>query len=422
MKPEIDLLIIPLNQTGTKIIADLDLTKIANSTNIYCCSLNLVCKLLQHDDYPIKSKRIAITNILNFLKLVDTKIDILGRSDGKCKTCLPIGRDVLESYFSREKYKQYLTLLKELEVMSVVSYKDKQYYQIGKRSNLFRLHNTYVSDDAAICVTGNNIYSSLSIEGKHSPKLINTVKSIEVSYHSAIVAEINHYKQMNIDMNQLKIRLSKLFSLNGPRFIKYGKKVNRVFHSLSNLSKISREYLHINGAKFNNIDIVNCQPLLLCYYLLKNNLPVDAVYITDCETGRLYEQFYTKTGNDESDKAVRKEVKRQLYKAIFFDFKPANLLNKQFARLYPLTHQSLAQIALKEETLAAILQNTEAEIFNNLEPESSKYYFTLFDAIYFTSLNDLAPLRNQIKTKFRDLGLNALLTINGNGEDEYIFE
>ena len=306
--------------------------------------------------------------------------------------------------------------------MSLIAYKDGTYYKKGQKNNLFRFHNKYVGDDTAIIILNNNSYGSLSIEGNHNKKMIDTIKSIEVDYKGAIIAEIDNYKKEKVGINQLRIRLNKLFSLNGHRFIKYGNKVNRVYTSLSNLSKISREYLHINGTKFNNIDIVNCQPLLLCYYLIKNNLPIDANYINDCETGCFYERFYERTGKEDIDDERRKETKQQLYKSIFFDFKPANLHNKQFCCLYPSAYQSLAQIALKEETLASKLQNAEAEIFNDLSPLHSKYYFTLFDAVYFTDLADLIPLMNDIKNKFLILELKAELSVNKNGEEESLEE
>jgi hypothetical protein len=141
-----------------------------------------------------------------------------------------------------------------------------------------------------------------------------------------------------------------------------------------------------------------------------------------CQAGLFYEQFYTPTGKKETDEPIRLDTKQQLYKAIFFDFKPWKAIAKQFADLFPHTYQSLAQIALEneilEETLASKLQNTEAEIFNDLEPIHSKYYFTLFDAIYFTNINDIAPLMHQIEEKFHSLGLIVPLSINEYGEDE----
>lgn len=419
MNHEIEFLIIPLTKNDNKVVEEINLPVITATANIYCCSLTTICKLLQHDNLPIQNRRIAITNILDFLKWADTRINLQKHTTTKNKTTLTIYWKEFENYFSRDRYLQYITLLKELKVMSLVPYNDNQYSKKGERSNLYRFYNNYVGADTCIVITPNKTHSTLDVTGKHSKKITNTIMNIEVDYKSAIIAEIDYYRNGHIDTNQLRIRLNKLFSLNGKRFIKYGNKVNRVYHSLSNLSKISREFLHIRGVKFNNIDIVNCQPLLLCYYLIKNNLPVDANYITDCETGFFYERFYEKTGNDDVDNIRRKETKQQLYKSIFFDFKPGNLHNKQFCSLYPSTYQSLAQIALKEETLASILQNTEAEIFNDLLPVNSKYYFTLFDAIYFTDIADLISLMNEIKSKFLQLNLKASLSINNYGEEEF---
>ncbi len=412
MKHDIEFIIIPLNNNDNKVIEQVNLPQITATTNIYCCPVNLICKLLQLESLPIKNKRIGVTNILDFLKWADTKIDKQKQSNGKYKTSISIHWKEFETYFSRDRYLQYIELLKELEVMALVPYRDNQYSKIGERSNLYRLYNNYIGDETCIVIAPNKCYGSMNIEGKHNSKLINTIKSIDIDYRSAITAEIENHHSGKVDTNQLRMRLNKLFSLNGERFIKYGNKVNRVYHSLSNLSKISREFLHINGVKFNNIDIRNCQPLLLCYYLIKNNLPIDADYITDCEAGSLYERFYKKTGNKAKDDQAREAVKEGLYKSIYFDFKSDHALNLQFANTYPQTYWSLSQIANNEETLASILQNSEAEIFNVLSPESSKYYFTLFDAIYFTSVLDIAPIANSIRTKFAEMKLTPRLKLN----------
>jgi hypothetical protein len=155
-------------------------------------------------------------------------------------------------------------------------------------------------------------------------------------------------------------------------------------------------------------------------------LPIDANYISDCEAGCFYERFYEKTGKDDIDNDRRKKTKQQLYKSIYFDFKPDYSHNKRFCDLYPHTYQAVKQIALEaeilENTLASKLQNAEAEIFNDLLPLHSKYYFTLFDAIYFTDLADLIPLMNNIKSKFLQLDLRVRLSINNYGEEEFFEE
>jgi ABC-type Zn2+ transport system substrate-binding protein/surface adhesin len=122
-------------------------------------------------------------------------------------------------------------------------------------------------------------------------------------------------------------------------------------------------------------------------------MSIDANYIADCQAGQVYEQFITK----EHD---RDTVKVELYKAIYFDFKQKKLISNDFMKLYPLTYKSLQILDEDIITLASKLQNIEASIFNQLKPVKSKYYFTLFDAIYYSDSRDIACLTKQIMELF----------------------
>ena len=273
-------------------------------------------------------------------------------------------------------------------------------------------------------------------DGIYNKKFTKTINETNVDIQSAIKDELfyaNSYKS-------LRSRLNTLFSLYDKRYIKKGEKVDRIFHSLTNISKVSRKYLSIKGLKFNNIDIVNCQPLLLCYYLKKNNLKIDESYINDCETGILYERFiiegkeyidveyiikngeivgrkkniikigYNLTQKEKDE--VRNKIKVLLYKSIYFDFKPNTDISKMFKQLYPEVYKTLQDLEKDELKMASRLQNIEAEIFNNLIPSKSKYYFTLFDAIYFTSEEDTGFIITNIINKFKLMGLNTKLKYN----------
>ena len=111
---------------------------------------------------------------------------------------------------------------------------------------------------------------------------------------------------------------------------------------------------------------------------------------------------------------LRTEIKKLLYKSIFFDFKPKSDITKKFQTLYPLVYSELEILNVKDNETknAGRLQNIEAEIFNNLVPTKSKYYFTLFDAIYFTSLEDMGELILKMTNKFQEMGLSPKFKIN----------
>ena len=65
----------------------------------------------------------------------------------------------------------------------------------------------------------------------------------------------------------------------------------------------------------------------------------------------------------------------------------------------------IIQSAADADTFAAKLKNIVASIFNQLRPVKSKYYFTLFDAIYFTDSKDIVDLTEQIRQRFAEYGL-----------------
>lgn len=79
--------------------------------------------------------------------------------------------------------------------------------------------------------------------------------------------------------------------------------------------------------------------------------------------------------------------------------------NHYVAQLYPLTYNSIEILHAGGKTMASILQNLEASIFNNIAPKKSKYYFTLFDTIYFTDDVDRGDLIRQIEDKFASYGI-----------------
>lgn len=395
--------IIPLNEQHIDILRNIDDN--FNNTAMYIVGINFISKLLTIERYPIKNKKIAINNILELMRLIDCKMKI------KNETLVQIHVDELIKIFTTKHYKRYIDLLKELEVISIVPYSDNKFYIPKVRTSQYRIHNAYINDP--ICIVINNRIGSNTLnidENNYKLRFKKTIAYITADFKSAILDELEHNKIENKTTNNLRLRLNTLLSLNGTRFIKKGNKVDRIYHSVTNISRISRKHLSIHGIKFNDIDVKNCQPLLLCYFLRKNNMPIDDKYQYDCEMSQFYEQFIE--GN-----ISRTETKRKVYRDILFDFKPDSKIAKRFNELYPNTYWSLQQLSQYDDKLAGKLQNLEASIFNVLEPKKSKYFYTLFDSIYFTNINDCIHLMNDIKSKFAEFNIKAMVTVNG--ETEY---
>ena len=383
--------IIPV-KLGYDIFEDYQNELIRLQDSQYCFLVNTeFIKRLLIIDMPIANRRLAIKNILNFLTWLHNDYN------SKDTFIYPIPIKKLIEFFKRDTYKKYMQILKDEHVLSDIPYEDGTFYLEGKYYKQYRFFNSYIDDtDLSIVILADdrakdNFTCTINIDQRY----VKTIKEMQINMRNALEAEINYCRENNLDTHNLRIRISRLFYTKMKRFIKKGKTVDRIYHSFSNVSKVSRKHINI---KMHNIDIKNCQPLMLVSYLTKNSLPFDITYRENCEDGLFYESFVT-------DKMSREEVKVALYKNIFFGFYIESNINKKFKELYPLTWQSLNNIRLSNISLAMRLQNMESTLFNNLIPVKSKYFFTLFDAIYFDNIEDASLLYKNINTFFSNLGI-----------------
>ena len=377
----------------------LHLIKSIEHNNIFVCGINTFNAICNYDRYPLKNEKIAIKNMLVFLQFVDTMV-----TD---RTTITIPAKKIRNIFTGAQYRAYIDILDELNIITRVPYADGKFYEYGdtKRYCQYRIHNNYLLDKVCLVIVPKDKPVKLNTDKKYPVKFEKTIRYTQCNYSEAIKDEFYNYVLTGMPENKLRIRLSRLLALNNDRYIKQGEKVDRLYHSFSNLSKISRKHLHIDNKGFHDIYIKNCQPLLLCYLLRKLNMSIDENYIADCEAGGVYERFIT-------PERSRDSVKVELYKAIYFDFKAKEPIADEFMKLYPLTYQSLQVLDADTDTLASKLQNIEASIFNQLRPVKSKFYFTLFDAIYFTDSADTGDLIRQLNDKFLIHGLTPKFSIN----------
>ncbi len=379
----------------------------------YITSLSIISGLINRNDYPLKKKNYSIQKILNFLTIVDTKLNSIKNSPQKY--IIPMGTSELIGYFSRDTYKQFLKIMEEEEIIKAVPYKNGNYYRYSSLKNdktytkRYCVLQTYLkkTDFALIWIDDLdkkkerrlNVDENIKLPAKYK----KTIKKLEINIVNAIKAEMKHCQDNNIGDQKLKIRISRIFYTTQKRFLKKGKKVDRIYHSFTNVSKVARKNYNID---FTGIDVVNCQPLLLALYLRKNEMPLDDSYVRDCEHGEIYERFV-------GLKAMgRDEVKVAIYRYLFFGWDERTQINKYFRHIYPSTWKSLAIIHKhKEFSLASVLQNTEASIFNSLVPKKSKYYFTHFDAIYFSDIRDSAHLQAEIIEHFACQNIRVTLDV-----------
>lgn len=378
---------IPLNQHGISLIKTLK-----KKADMFACGTNTYSALSNYEKYPLKNKNIAVKNVLEFLQYIDTLI-----TD---ETTVTISSEKMRQIFTGAQYRAYVDILSELKIVTRVPYGDDKFFEIGKRYCQYRIHNSYINDKPGLVVSDTHSIQKLSTDKKYPAKFEKAIRYTECDFVSAITSEYEHYIKTGMNDSKLRKRLSRLLSLNGERYIKKGTKVDRVYTSFSNLSRVSRAHLHINGQKYHCIDIKNCQPLLLCYLLRLSGLDIDSNYLADCESAEIYYRFTTPQKYPTKD-----DVKKPLYSAIYFDFKPNKKIAQKFKRLYPLTYNSIEILHNSGTTMASMLQNLEAGIFNGILPKKSKYYFTLFDAIYYTDNEDSESLKSKLTEKFGLYGI-----------------
>ncbi|OYU93565.1 MAG: hypothetical protein CFE21_19980 [Bacteroidetes bacterium B1(2017)] len=409
------LIIIPLSK-----VTDIDLEG-AKSGRVWVSGLSTMRKLMDYDldefdsftglnikygkKYPLKDKIKAVANILDLLAYVDINRNRQERDR------ITISVKVIHSFLTNsKKYIDYLKIISEMRLITNIPHEDNTWYIKGAKSKLFYVHEEYVNDHPCLVILkGEKKNMEIDVSADNIPKkFINTIKNIDIDYELAFKAELDYHQKFKTTISSLKCRLAAIFNLtNKNRYISKSEKVHRIFHSLSNLSKVSRQFIYVKGSSFHNIDVKNSQPLILVYYLVKNKMSIDDNYIKNCEDCIFYEQFYDLSKQKIKGK-IRDDVKKKIYSSIFFGFNTKSKVNQRFKTLYPLTYSSLEQIVKsKNMTLSGELQRIEADIFNTIIPVESKWYFTLFDALYFTDIEDRVDIETKIFNKFNKLGIRV---------------
>ena len=379
-----------------------------NTNKVYCVDIDLMTLLISKDDYPHK-KDLSVKKILSFIQWFECNMDE--------DNTLNISWKYLKSNLDKN-YKKYMDILADNKIITPIKNESGKYYQTGVETKKYRILEKWVQNNELCLVYFEDNKRSIEVRIDDNIKDLNidkrhiyTVTSkLKVNYTDALKDEILNWKEKGFTTNRLRKRLNKLFSTKDFRFIKKGPNVDRVYHSFSNISKISRKHLNI---PMNNIDIKNSQPLILVTYLLDENLPIDKTYQEDCESGEFYLKFYSTRGEDYSkdEEEWRSNVKVGLYKSIFFNFNESSLYNKKFRELYPKTWNSLKVIKTNGQSLSKLLQNKEAEIFNSIVPKNSKYFFTLFDAIYYSDKDDTPGLLEDINSFFNQKNIKVKMDI-----------
>lgn len=376
-----------------------------------------------------------IIRIIQFLKMLEdayvknchNKVDYLYNVHLHAKS--------IEKIFTHD-YKIYLDLLSDMNI--VTRRETSKYCGGGYHNGVKKEKFTYTYDISPELIDGDDLlnpqFSLIFIEDSANkydleansilkyesfdeglikridPRMINTLKYIQLNKVNAIMAELNYFDTKKHSIKGLADRLSAIIRFGEKKYLTKGKKVNRLYHHLTNLSSVARKHFNI---KFYNVDLTNSQPLILAYYLIKNGFEIDENYVDNVQQGKFYESLMDKENFD------RKIIKESVYQFLFFGFWQENDINKNFKAIYPKIWQHLKELSDKKAsderakkttiTLASILQNMETEIFETTPSicANSTFLFTLHDSIYFDNYDDTVLVVRHLEEKFKEMDLEA---------------
>lgn len=170
----------------------------------------------------------------------------------------------------------------------------------------------------------------------------------------------------------------------------------RVYNSFTNLSSLASDFIYYGSEKLSEVDVTNCQPLLLS--AITNDSELKSV----CESGKFYESLMEATGISD-----RHELKIMCYRDLFFGrYKENSELGKAFSMLFPISHSYLLNYD-EDITLAKKLQNLESEIFIGYACSLTIPVLTKHDAL-FVPFNMKNRVQSELIIKFKQYGITPM--------------
>lgn len=409
------------NIKPSDILQNIEQTKI---NNVYITRKDFAYRLtyMIEQNNDLKNKRIGINNIFNIINFFD-KFTI----DDKNKV-FSFGKEKLIELTCVKHYQTYRQILFDAKIYKkTIDEKTGLTYAVGKHVSQAQLHNEYKYNNSPFCLIltfndrnkkNKNILFS---DKKYNSKIESALTNTTIDLQSAIIDELNYHQANNTDKRKLVYRLNNIMNIyyNNERRISTSGNCGRTTHTFSNVSKVARKHLYFKDKSYLNIDLANSQPLFLAVLMQKECWMLDYNYINNVENNQFYSQFYAivrRITNLQNEEEIKKVVKTTLYKNIFFGFKLNkkrdildDLIFNKFKSLYPKTFGFIADkySSNKDYNLAVMLQQNEAELFNNINIQHSPAYFSLYDSIYFTNIKDKELIENQIKNYFSEKNIKC---------------
>lgn len=171
----------------------------------------------------------------------------------------------------------------------------------------------------------------------------------------------------------------------------------RFYSSITNLPSVCINFLELYNKEVFELDVANCQPLLLAY-LVKN-----PEYQNDVENGIFYERMAKKTG------WPRDRFKIFSYKYLFFSNESlkTGLINNALNDCYPALIKQINDLK-KENKLASLLQKLESSIFIEKIGKLPYSKITRHDSVLVMK-EDYRLFKKLINDEFQKIGLNVTI-------------
>lgn len=326
--------------------------------------------LFNRFDLVINEERYRSSNLINILS--DIGLLIVNNSYSNNGQMTHNGKTRTKSYKLINSYEEYMDYY--INLQKIFKYKTQEFY-----------NKEYPKHTKTI----NNLYN-IEID---TPALYEYLKSnIGMKLKTKYIKGTNQInKNRVLTQDIISFIMIQAHKINN-KLIWYSHK-DRVYNSFTNLPSICDDFITFNGHKLVQLDVVNCQPLLL------SMLTKDIDFQRVCESGKFYETLMEETGIEDRDK-----MKIISYRDIFYGkFKQHSKIGKAFTKLFPMTADYLKQ---NEKNLAKQMQKIEAEIFVTLVNTSRYSVLCKHDAIYTIPPFE-ERMRNLIISRFSMKGLSV---------------
>jgi hypothetical protein len=330
--------------------------------------VNIHSKYLQKFYIRLNKKLFGYKPLLNLLKDVNL-IDINGKfSKGKFSESYRIKSDIFNNQFEEI----------ELDFDKIFNNIKNKSYWIKK----YPTHSKIIKDTYEVKVDLNDYILWLTNNNglELKPVIKNGVLQKRFLTQERIYDYINDVLKVNYDNMWFKV------SDEG-----------RFYNSTTNLSYTSLPFIKLKRRKLKEIDIANCQPLILSKLINSDE------YKNDCELGIFYDNLANELG------MKRTEIKVLSYKLIFFSNKKLNTGKTYNAmeKLYPGVIEQINELRDKIE-ISKEMQKIESDIFVNKIGSLDFKMMLRHDAVLVYE-EDYDIIKNYVIIEFNKIGLNPTI-------------